>query len=262
MWRSGSVLLTDLDRSRLELTWRSRPRRQRPDLARTVEEVAAGMSGRVVRYDPPDADQHRFQSSELVYDRDEHVAVVAMASQTSERAAVLRLWLDGMERPLDLARQVIASFRDHARDEPAPWSLYDLAFWVPPKFRLTDRRMLAGSVRLAFAAGAVVLSFSKVAGDSGKSDPVEWFARAHKKDRRWYRCRQERCTVGQHEGTLTTGRLPWYRWPGQWNRRELRAVCWACPVNGRMFEVQATGWRLEAGLLESATEGVVCHIPR
>lgn len=265
MRRSGSVVLADLDSRRLELTWRSRPKRKRVDLARTIDEVAASLTGRIDRHDLRRREQQQFQSSELIYSRGEQVAAVALASEVTQRAVVLRFWLAGVKKPLETARAVIGSLRDYRADAPSPWALYDLAFWLPAKFRLTDRRILAGSTRLAFAGPGAVLSFSKVAAAAAaadQSDPVEWFARSHRKDRRWYHYQQLQQAVGQHEATLTAGRLPRYRWGGQWYRRELLALCWACQTSERMFEVQTTGWRLKMELLQEAADGLVCHLPK
>ena len=263
--REGSTVLADLDGPRLELTWQTRPRRKRADLARTLEQQTARLTGRIERHELAECECGEFETSELVYDRDLRGALLALASPATQRAAVLRLSLKGVDQPMSVARAIVASLDDYADDQPNPWAIYGLAFWQPPRFTLTLRNVLAGSTRLGFASGRTTLSFWRVSlrtcGDL-QDKPEKHFARAvGRKERRWYRFDTSRRTLADHHVTVTAGRMPVYRWPGQWPRRQLLSWSWRCPQSEQIYEVAATGWHVPSRLVEDAAAGLLCHLP-
>jgi hypothetical protein len=264
--REGSTVLADLDGARLELAWQTRPRHKRIDLARTLEPQTARLTGRIERHELDEFEGGDFEASELVYDRDSRAAILALASPATGRAAVLRLSLHGVDQPMSVARNIVASLDDHPGDEFTPWAVYGLAFWQPPNFELTLRNVLTGSTRLGFASGRRTLSFWRVSPRASaglQNEPDRYFARAvGRKERRWYRFDDERRTLGDHRVTVTIGRMPVYRWPGQWPRRHLLAWSWSCPESEQMYEVAATDWRLPSRLVEDAAEGLLCHLPQ
>ena len=264
--REGSTVLADLDGPRLELTWQTRPRHKRVDLARTLEQQTARLTGRVERHELDVLEGSGFEASELVYDRDHRAAILALASPATGRAAVLRLSLKGVDQPMAVARSIVASLDDYPGDQLTPWAIYGLAFWQPPKFELTLRNVLTGSTRLGFASGRKTLSFWRVSlrASGGLQDkPDKYFARAvGRKERRWYRFDTGWRTLADHRVTVTVGRMPVYRWPGQWPRRHLLAWSWSCPRSEQMYEVAATDWYLPSLLVEDAAAGLLCHLPQ
>ncbi len=154
--RAGYLRLDDAERPRLEVKWSE----QNVDLDRALDKYLAGLRKRrrlELRVD----DQARILSRRSKPDK--RLRTFAWSGRESAvgviwrckcgRTVVAQVIFARGERDRTLAREVLGSLEDHARDGRATWALYDLEFTIPQEFRLERQKLLAGYLELAFAAG-------------------------------------------------------------------------------------------------------------
>jgi hypothetical protein len=240
--RAGRVVVADLERERLELSWRRVRSADGVDLARLArrgrkdkrhwEEMTGAPVGGVFAQgrSAPAADGCR---------------IAIFVSRASRRLLFVRLAAETGEAGCGHDR-ILASLDDRAAHDAIPWSVYGFAWQVPSGFQRSGQTFQAGRLFVTFRKGlSERLDFERQmigvapAGASRKSAIVD------------DTLEHATHTVSMHRGNASS----------IWQRLLGRGLCvarWQCDVAERVFVVSAQG-RPAAERVRKAVEGVACH---
>jgi hypothetical protein len=78
---------------------------------------------------------------------------VLLYCSTCQNATLIQFYQKGSNQTGKIPQRLLASFRDHRKDNEVIWSLFDIRATIPEKFRLVRYRFEAGEFELAFASG-------------------------------------------------------------------------------------------------------------
>jgi hypothetical protein len=78
---------------------------------------------------------------------------VLLYCSTCHNATLIQFYQRGFNLSGKISERLLASFRDHRRDNEVIWSLFDIRARIPEKFQLVRYRFEAGEFELAFASG-------------------------------------------------------------------------------------------------------------
>jgi len=168
-----------------------------------------------------------------------------------------------------LAREVLTSLEDHAREGKITWALYGLAFEAPEEFRLERQKLMAGYLELALATGRRRLRVCRW----GLAD----VALAERDLQHWYEVEQVRrrdvvwecepAVVKEHEGLVVEGhrrRLAHRARRAMERLLRLRIASdfdgrvWHCPQSNRIYAVESVHHEDPQTMLQ-VVESVACH---
>ncbi len=241
--RAGTVIAADLERVRLELSWRR---------VRSVAGVDLSRAARARRRDSLTwrADACRGEgiadSRRAVTDNGDVLALLLSAASRRLLFVKVAGTPGGAADPT--ADRLLASIGDASRRASVPWCVYGFAWSVPAGFQLTGHRFAAGRAVLTFRHRRQSLTFERwVLAGTG---PTEGTGPA------------DGCPAGtlDHNGhevrmVRPARRKPWHRIvSGEAWRAE-----WICETSNRGYRLEAAGPDA-ARLLEAAIPGVNCHL--
>ena len=80
---------------------------------------------------------------------------------TCQKATLIQFYQKGSNQTNKIPQRLLASFRDHRKDNQVIWSLFDIRATIPEKFQLVRHSFEAGKFELAFASGGQRISLHR-----------------------------------------------------------------------------------------------------
>jgi hypothetical protein len=190
--------------------------------------------------------------------------------RTCSRTVVAQVMAPPGEGLASLARTVLTSLEDHARDGLHTWGVYGLVCRIPEAFRMEKQRLMAGYIELLFTHGKSTLRVERWGMANVILSDValgEWVERQNRK-RKDVRLSAEPARAHGHEAAALAGhrRRPFHglrlRLERGLRRRvptEFAGQVWHCPPSNRIYSVESMHWDNETPL-GKVVDSVVCHV--
>jgi len=243
--RSGTVIVGDLERPRLELNWRRVRSARRVDLSRLTR---ADKSGKTTWKPFACRGGGIADARRAVADNGDTLTM--MLADASRRLLFAKIVGTPEATAEPLADSVLASLGD-ATDRPAvPWRVYGFAWTVPPRLQLARHRLEAGRTSLTFRHRRRSLILQRwIAADGDPDD-----ATLGPPDDKTHRTASVQHNGHHIQPVRASDRKLWDRLLGgqSWSAQ------WRCRPSNRHYRVQATGPESAAAVAE-AVRGVQCH---
>ena len=251
--RSGTVIVADLERVRLELNWRRVRSSARLDLSRVAR---AGQGGKRASLtwrspDPAGTGGGILDTRRAVAGNGDVLAL--LASRASDRLLFVKVAGTPDRRVEPLADRILNAVADASGEASVPWCVYGFAWSVPAGFQLSGHRFAAGRATLTFRRRRRSLTLERwaLAGAGGRPAPGR-SEPAGSAESAAGRC----VSHNGHEISLApvARRKLWHRITGGQAWR----ADWTCPVSKRGYRVEAGGPEA-ADRLEAAIRSIACH---
>jgi len=155
-YATGSIVLADMDRKRLELRWQTS--RRAIDLRTAMcREVGALAAGEARPTNKANLEQSLLYLEPQPPGRD----VCIGYSPVSRRVLTIVYHVRSRDRALE--QQILPTLHDQSPDEPHIWSAFSLRCTIPAGLLLRSRRLNAGDLALTFAKPGRLLGVREVA---------------------------------------------------------------------------------------------------
>ncbi|NIS59197.1 MAG: hypothetical protein GTO13_00350 [Proteobacteria bacterium] len=86
---------------------------------------------------------------------------VLLYCPTCQNATLIQFYRKDSNQAGKIPQRLLASFRDHRKENEVIWSLFDIRATIPEKFRLVRYRFEAGEFELAFASGGQTITLHR-----------------------------------------------------------------------------------------------------